>query len=261
MEYKLANVHPEAKIGKNVVIEPFATVEKDVVIGDNCWIGSGAIVKQYSTIGEGCRIFHGAVIGSIPQDLKFKGEYTTVEIGNNTTIREYATVNRGTASKGTTKVGDNCLLMSYSHIGHDCVIKNNIIIGNTSQIAGEVVIEDWAILSAGVLVHQFSHLGGHIMIQGNNGVTKDVPPFVTAGRDPLAYVGLNLVGMRRRGFSEERIQNIHNIYRELYQGTRNTTQAVAFIKETFPACEDKDTIINFIESSERGIIPSYFKHK
>lgn len=255
MEYKLASVHPEAKIGKDVIIEPFVTIEKDVEIGDGCWIGSNAVIKNFTKIGKNCKIFHGAVIGAIPQDLKFRGEESFVHIGDNTTIRECATVNRGTAAKGGTTVGSNCLLMAYSHIAHDCILKDNIIIGNATQIAGEVEIDNNAILSAAVLVHQFVQIGAHVMIQGASKVGKDVPPFVTGGRDPFSYCGLNTIGLRRRAFDSEKIATIQNIYRILYQNGLNTTQAIEKIEAEIPASEERDTIVNFVKGSTRGIIP------
>lgn len=230
MMQEMSFIHPEAKIGKDVQIAPFVYIDKDVEIGDGCQIMSHATILSGARIGKNVRVFPGAVISAIPQDLKFKGEVTTAVIGDNTTIRECATVNRGTASKGTTIVGSNCLIMAYSHVAHDCRLGNNIIIGNASQIAGEVVIDDWAILSGNVLVHQFSHIGAHVMIQGGSRVGKDVPPFITAGRDPLSYAGLNLVGLRRRGFSNDQIGEIQNIYRLLYQSGLNTTQAIEKIK-------------------------------
>lgn len=261
MEYKLSNVHPEAKIGKNVIIEPFVTIEKEVEIGDDCWIGSNAIIKNYTKIGNGCKIFHGAAIGSIPQDLKFQGEKTFVHIGDNTTVREYSTVNRGTAAKGGTTVGANCLLMAYSHIAHDCRLKNNIIVGNLTQLAGEVDVDDYAIISGGSLVHQFTHIGAHVMIQGGSKITKDIPPYVIAGGEPFAYFGLNLVGLRRRGFSNEVINTIHDVYRIIYQSKMNTTQALNAIMETLPESAERNYIVEFIKGCTRGIIPSCLGRK
>lgn len=256
MVQPLANVHPEAKIGKDVIIEPFATIEKDVVIGDGCWIGANAVIKERTRMGKNCKIFHGAVIAAIPQDLKYKGEITYVEIGDNTTVRECATINLGTAAKGITKVGSNCLLMAYSHVAHDCMIGNNVIIGNATQIAGEVVIDDHAILSGGCLVHQFVHIGSHVIIQGGSKIGKDVPPYITAGREPLAYVGLNSIGLRRRAFTSEKITEIQNIYRILYSKGLNNTQAVEQIEKESPESEEKALILKFLKSSDRGIIPS-----
>lgn len=250
-------IHPEAKIGKDVQIAPFVYIDKDVEIGDGCQIMSHATILSGARIGKNVRIFPGAVISAIPQDLKFKGEVTTAVIGDNTTIRECATVNRGTASKGTTIVGSNCLIMAYSHIAHDCKLGNNIIIGNASQIAGEVVIDDWAILSGNVLVHQFSHIGAHVIIQGGSRVGKDVPPYITAGRDPLSYAGLNLVGLRRRGFSNDQIREIQEIYRVLYQSGLNTTQAMEKIVSEISDSEEKQIVVAFLKSAERGIIRGY----
>lgn len=257
MMQEMSFIHPEAKIGKDVQIAPFVYIDKDVEIGDGCQIMSHATILSGARIGKNVRVFPGAVISAIPQDLKFKGEVTTAVIGDNTTIRECATVNRGTASKGTTIVGSNCLIMAYSHVAHDCRLGNNIIIGNASQIAGEVVIDDWAILSGNVLVHQFSHIGAHVMIQGGSRVGKDVPPFITAGRDPLSYAGLNLVGLRRRGFSNDQIGEIQNIYRLLYQSGLNTTQAIEKIKTEIADSVEKNVVLTFLKSAERGIIRGY----
>ncbi len=258
MEYKLANVHPEAKIGENVIIEPFVTIEKDVEIGDGCWIGANSVIKQYTRIGKDCRVFHGAVVGAIPQDLKFVGETTYVEIGDNTTIRECATINRGTAAKGKTIIGKNCLLMAYSHVAHDCVIGDNVIIGNATQIAGEVEIGEHAILSGAVLVHQFVHMGSHIMVQGGSKVSKDIPPYIKAGREPLSYAGINSIGLRRRNFSNEQIRDVQEVYRILYLKGYNTTQALEFIETELPASNERDEIILFVKGSKRGIITGHF---
>jgi UDP-N-acetylglucosamine acyltransferase len=205
-------------------------------------------------IGKNCKIFPAAVVSGIPQDLKFRGEDSTAELGDGTTVREGATVNRGTAAVGKTVVGENCLLMAYSHIGHDCAIGNNCIIGNTTGLAGEVKVDDWAILSAGSMVHQFTHIGAHVMIGGGSKVRIDVPPFIKADRDPLCYLGLNIVGLTRRGFEKERIDEIHNIFRALYQSKMNVTQALEFIEKEFKPAPDRDYILEFIRKSERGII-------
>jgi UDP-N-acetylglucosamine acyltransferase len=255
---EMSFIHPEAKIGKDVEIGPFVYIDRDVEIGDGCQIMAHATVLNGARIGKNVRIFPNAVISAIPQDLKFRGEETTAVIGDNTTIRECATVNRGTASKGTTIVGSNCLIMAYVHIAHDCKLANNIIIGNASQIAGEVLIDDWAILSGSVLVHQFSHIGAHVIIQGGSRVGKDVPPYVTAGRDPLSYAGLNLVGLRRRGFSNDQIREIQEIYRILYQSGLNMTQATEKIYTEIPDSNEKETVVSFLKSAERGIIRGYF---
>ncbi len=255
--HPLANVHPEAKIGNNVVIEPFVTIEKDVEIGDGCLIKANAVIKSYTKMGKNCTVFNGAVLGEIPQDLKFQGEVTTLEIGDNTNIREFVTLNRGTASKGKTTIGSNCLIMAYTHVGHDCEIGNHVIIGNATQIAGEVVIDDFAILSGGILVHQFVHVGSHVMIQGGSRFGKDVPPFVKAGRDPLVFAGINSIGLRRRNFSNEKIREIQDIYRILYLKGYNNTQAVEFIEAELPASKERDEIILFVRNSKRGIIPGF----
>ncbi len=250
----LAFVHPDAKIGNDVTIEPFAFISGNVIIGDGTWIGPNSTILDGARIGKKCRIFPSAVVSGIPQDLKFKGEETTAEIGDNTTVRECVTVNRGTASVGRTIIGDGCLLMAYSHIGHDCNLGNNIIIGNSSALAGEVKVENWAILSGGTMVHQFTHIGSHVIIGGGAKVRTDVPPFIKADRDPLSYMGLNSVGLTRRGFEKERIDEIHNIYRAIYQSGMNVSQAMEHLENTFKPSEDRDYIMNFIRNSERGII-------
>jgi UDP-N-acetylglucosamine acyltransferase len=254
MKQPLAYIHPDADIADNVVIEPFATINKDVSIGEGTWIGPNAVIMEGTTIGKNCRVFPGAVIGAIPQDLKFKGEKTTVCIGDNTTLRECVTVNRGTAAKGKTEIGNNCLLMAYVHIAHDCKIGNQVIIGNSSQIAGEVIIDDWAILSGIVAVHQFSHIGSHVMISGGTLVRKDVPPFIKAAREPLSYGGVNSIGLRRRNIPNEKITEIQEIYRILYQKNFNNTQALEYIKSDLPASKERDEILLFIKKSGRGII-------
>jgi len=251
---KSAYIHPDAKIGENVTVEPFAYIAGNVVIGDGTWIGPNAVLMDGARIGRNCRIFPTAVVSAIPQDLKFKGEESTVEIGDRTTVREGSTVNRGTAAVGRTIVGENCLLMAYSHVGHDCRIGNNCIIGNAAGMAGEVKVADWAIISAGTLVHQFARIGAHVMIGGGAKVRIDVPPFIKADRDPLAYMGLNTVGLTRRGFEKERIDEIHNIYRAIYQNGMNITQALEYIEKNFRPSPDRDYILDFIRASERGII-------
>ena len=254
MYSQLAVIHPEAKIGENVSIGPFAIIDKDVVIGDHCRIHPHAVIYDGARIGNNSEIFPGAVIAGIPQDLKFKGEFSTAEIGNNTTIRECVTINRGTASKGKTIVGNNCLIMAYSHVAHDCVLKNQIIIGNATQIAGEVEIDDFAIISGGTLVHQFGRISKHVMIQGGSRVTKDIPPYTLIGRDPIVYCGINIVGMRRRGFTKDQVYLIQDIYRTLYSRGLNTTDAIHCIETEYETSEDRDLILNFIKSSKRGIV-------
>ena len=250
----LAVVHPEAKIGEGVTIDPFAVVEKDVVIGDGCYIHPHAVIRDGARIGKGCQIFPGAVIAGIPQDLKFKGEITTAEIGDYTTIRECVTVNRGTASRGKTVVGSHCLIMAYSHVAHDCVLKDNIIIGNASQIAGEVEIDDYAIVSGGSLVHQFTRISKHVMIQGGSRIGKDIPPYTLIGRDPIVYCGINIVGLRRRGFTNQQVYLIQDIYRTLYTRGLNNTDALKAIETEYEPCEERDLILDFIKNYKRGIV-------
>lgn len=259
MKQPLAYIHPDAKIAPNVVIDPFVTVDKNVEIGEGTWIGSNVTIMEGARIGKNCKIFPGAVISAIPQDLKFKGEESLAIIGDNTTLREYVTINRGTAAKGKTVVGNNCLLMAYCHVAHDCVVGNNVIMSNATQLAGEVVVDDFAILSGAVLVHQFTHIGSHVMIQGGSRVTKDVPPFVTAGRDPLSYAGINSIGLRRRGYSNEQIRDIQDVYRYLYLSGMNTSHAVERITAELPATNERDEILLFVKNSPRGIIKGYFE--
>ena len=230
----LAYLHPEAKIGENVEIGPFVYIDKNVVIGDNNVIMPNVNILYGSRIGNGNRIFPGAVIGAIPQDLKFKGEETTAEVGDNNTIRENVTINRGTAAKGKTVVGSNNLLMEGVHVAHDTFVGNGCIIGNATKLAGEVEIDDNAIISSTVLMHQFCRIGGYTMIQGGSRSGKDIPPYFIAGREPIAYCGLNLIGLRRRGFSNELIENIHNAYRIIYQSGKNVTEALKQVREEIP---------------------------
>jgi UDP-N-acetylglucosamine acyltransferase len=250
----LAFVHPDAKLGNDVTVEPFAYIADNVVIGDGTWIGPNATVMYGARIGKNCKVFPSAVVSGIPQDLKFVGEETTAEIGDNTTIREGVTVNRGTVAAGKTVVGSNCLLMAYSHIGHDCFIGNHCIIGNATGLAGEVKVDDWAILSGGTLVHQFARIGAHVMVGGGSKIRIDVPPFIKADREPLSYMGLNSVGLTRRGFEKERIDEIHNIYRAFYQNGMNISKALDYVEKEFKPTPDRDYIIKFIRNSERGVI-------
>jgi UDP-N-acetylglucosamine acyltransferase len=256
MTPSMTSVHPDAIIGKNVVIENFSTVYGDVKIGDNTWIGPNVTIMDGARIGNNCRIFPGAVISAIPQDLKFTGEITTVEIGENTTIRECVTINRGTKSKGRTVVGSNCLIMSYVHIAHDCLIGNHCVLVGYVGLAGEVEVEDWATLGGGSMVHQFVRIGTHAFIQGGSKVGKDVPPYILAGREPLAFAGLNIVGLRRRNFSQEKIGELNEIYRTIYQKGMNHSDAVNYIELHFSVSAERDHILAFIRSSERGIIRS-----
>jgi len=257
----LAYVHPDAKIGKNVTIEPFASVYGDVVIEEGSWIGSNAVIMDGARIGKNCRIFPTAVIAAIPQDLKFAGEITTAEIGDNTTIRESVTVNRGTKSRGKTVVGNNCLLMAYVHIGHDCVLGDNLIISNSVQIAGEVEIEDYAVIGGSAAVHQFVRIGKHVMVSGGSLVRQDIPPYVTAAHEPLSYVGVNSTGLRRRGFTNEQINSIQDVYRIVFQQKLNTTNAIKKITEELSESEELKEIVTFIKESQRGIIKGYVSTK
>ena len=257
MKQPLAYIHPAAKIAPSVVIDPFVTIEQNVEIGEGTRIGSNVTIMEGARIGKNCTIFPGAVISGIPQDLKFRGEDTLAIIGDNTTIRECVTVNRGTAAKGKTVVGSNCLIMAYSHVSHDCVIGDNVIISNATQIAGEVVVDNFAVIGGGTLIHQFCHIGPHVMIQGGALVNKDIPPYVKAAREPIAYAGVNSIGLRRRGFTSEVIRDIQEIYRYLYLSGLNNTDAVERIEAELPATKERDEIILFVRNSKRGIIRGY----
>lgn len=251
---KLAYVHPDAQIGKGVTIEAFAYVAGDVVIGDGTWVGPHGVILDGARVGRCCKIHSGAVVAGVPQDLKFKGEYTTAEIGDGTMIRESATVNRATQSKGKTIVGKNCLIMAYSHVAHDCLLGDSVILGNATQLAGEVEVDDYAILSGGCLVHQFSRIGKHAMVQGGSKVTKDVPPYAMAGREPLVYSGLNRVGLKRRGFSAEAMEQLQKVYYLIYGAGYNVSQGIAQIETTVAPSVERDEVVNFIKSSTRGVI-------
>ena len=257
MKQPLAYIHPAAKIASGVVIDPFVTIDSNVEIGEGTRIGSNVTILEGARIGKNCKIFPGAVIGAIPQDLKFQGEDTLAIIGDNTTLRECVTVNRGTASKGKTEVGSNCLIMAYSHVAHDCKVGDNVIISNATQLAGEVVVDNYAVIGGGTLVHQFCHLGAHVMIQGGALINKDVPPFVKAAREPISYAGVNSIGLRRRGFSSESIRDIQDIYRYLYLSGLNVTDAISRIEAELPATPERDEIILFVRNSKRGIIKGY----
>lgn len=257
MNQPLAYIHKDTEIAHNVVIEPFVTIAKNVEIGEGTWIGPNAVILEGTKIGKNCKIFPGAVIGAIPQDLKFKGEKSSVEIGDNTNIREFVTVNRGTAAKGKTVVGKNCLLMAYVHVAHDCVVGDNCILVNNVNLAGEVVIDEWAILGGMVAVHQFVHIGAHSFVGGGSLVRKDVPPFVKAAREPLSYVGVNSIGLRRRNYNNEKINEIQDIYRILFQKGLNQTQALEYIEAELPSSTERDEIIMFVRNSKRGIMRGY----
>ena len=257
MKQPLAYVHPAAKIASNVVIDPFVTIDQNVEIGEGTRIGSNVTILEGARIGKNCTICSGAVISGVPQDLKFRGEDSVAIIGDNTTIRECVTINRGTASKGKTVVGSNCLIMAYCHVAHDCVIGDNVIMSNATQVAGEVVIDNFAVIGGGALIHQFSQIGQHVMVQGGALVNKDIPPYVKAGREPIAYAGINSIGLRRRNFSNEQIREIQEIYRYLYLSGLNNSDAVERIEAELPASKERDEIIMFVRNSKRGIIRGY----
>jgi UDP-N-acetylglucosamine acyltransferase len=258
MDRSLAYIHPEAKIGKKVIIDPFAVISKDVVVGDGTWIGPHVILMDGARIGKKCQIFPGAVISGVPQDLKFAGEETTAEIGDNTTVREYVTINRGTKAKGFTRIGSDCLIQSYSHVAHDCSIGDFCILGSHAGLAGEVEIFDYAIVSPYSVVHQFVRIGTHSFVQATGKASKDVPPYVLAGREPLSYTGINSIGLRRRNIPNETIYQIQEIYRIIYQRGLNISDAVEFVETNLPASDERDNIIQFIRNSKRGIIKGYF---
>lgn len=249
----LAYVHPEARLGDNNIVGPFCCIDKDVVIGDNNTFQNSVTVSIGARIGNGNEFFPGASISTKPQDLKYKGEHSTCEIGNNNSIRENVTISRGTASKGTTTVGSNNLLMENMHIAHDCCIGNNTIIGNSTKFGGEVTVDDNAIISAVVLTHQFCHIGGYVMIQGGCRFSQDIPPYIIAGKEPIRYAGINIVGLRRRGFSNELIDHIHNAYRLLYS-KGILAEGIKEIKNNLQITPEIQYIIDFVESSKRGII-------
>lgn len=257
----LAYVDPEAKIGNDVTIDPFATIMKNVVIGDGTWVGPNAVLMDGSRIGKNCKIFPGAVIAAIPQDLKFVGEETTSEIGDNTTIREFVTINRGTKAKGITKIGKDCLVQSYAHVAHDCSIGDSCILGTHAGLAGEVEVEDFAIVSPYSVAHQFVRVGTHSFVQATGKISKDVPPYILAGREPLSYTGINSIGLRRRNFKNETIYEIQEIYRIIYQKGMNISDAIGFIETTLPASAERDQILLFVRNSKRGIIKGYFDEK
>ncbi len=261
MNQPLAYVHPQAKIARNVVIEPFVTIHKNVEIGEGTWIGSNVTIMEGARIGKNCRIFPGAVISAIPQDLKFAGEETTVEVGDNTTIREFVTINRGTKESNKSVIGNNCLLMAYVHVAHDCFIGNNCILANAANLAGHINIDDYAILGGLSAVHQFVNIGAHVMISGGSLVRKDVPPFTKAARDPLSFVGINSIGMRRRGFTSETINAIQDIYRIIYLKNLNVSQALTYIETELPASPERDEILSFVSKSKRGIMKGYSYHE
>jgi len=253
----LAYIHPNAKLAENVKIEPFAVIEDDVEIGEGTWIGSNVTLMSGTRIGKNCRVFPGAVIGAIPQDLKFDGEYTTVEIGDNNTIREFVTINRGTNASGKTVVGNGNLIMAYVHLAHDVIVGSNCVLANSVALAGHIEVGDWAIIGGVTAVHQFVKIGEHVMISGGSLVRKDVPPFVKAAREPLSYAGINSLGLRRRGFSDEKVNQIQATYRILYQSGLNNKKAIEKIESDIPRSKEREIILDFIKNSERGIMKGY----
>jgi UDP-N-acetylglucosamine acyltransferase len=258
---KLANVHPDARLADDAQVSAFATIYGNVEIGAGCWIGPNAVIMDGARIGRNVKIYPGAVVSGEPQDLKFEGEKTIAEIGDNTIIREYVTINRGTKATGRTVIGKDCLIMSYVHIAHDCVMKDRVIMGSYAGLAGEVEVDNWAIISPGSLVHQFVRIGSHVMIQGASKVNKDVPPFAMAGRDPVSYTGINSIGLRRRGFDNDTIYAIQEVYRIIYQRGLNISDALEFVEANLPASRERDEITVFIRGSKRGIIRGYFDEK
>ena len=250
---QLAYIHPEAKLGDNNIIGPFCYIDKDTVIGDNNVMQNSVTINVGARIGNNNEFFPGARISTKPQDLKFKGEESICEIGDNNSIRENVTISRGTASKGTTIVGSNNLLMENMHVAHDCIVGNNCIIGNSTKLAGEVIIEDNAIISAEVLIHQFCRIGGYVMIQGGSRTSQDIPPYIIAGKEPIRYASINIIGLRRRGFSNEQIEQLHEAYRLLYS-KGILSEGIEEIKKTLPITKEIQHVIDFVNSSKRGII-------
>jgi len=252
-----AFVHPDAKLGPNVTVAPFATIDSDVEIGEGSWIGPNAVVQDGARIGKNVKIFPGAIIASIPQDLKFQGEYTTTVIKDGAMIREFATINRGTTYADTTIISENALVMAYAHVAHDCIVGRNSIIANTVNLAGHVIVEDFAIIGGSCAVHQFARIGRHAFVAGGSLVRKDVPPYILAAREPLMYAGVNHRGLARRGYSSQAIRNIQEIYRRLFLADLNTTQALVAIEESFPDDEVRGSILSFVRQSQRGLIRGY----
>ena len=253
----LAYIHPQAKIADNVVIEPFVTIHKNVEIGEGTWIGPNVTIMDGARIGKNCRIFPGAVISGAPQDLKYSGEDTTVEIGDNTTIRECVTINRGTKDRWRTRIGNNCLIMAYCHIAHDCDVGDYCIFSNNTTLAGHITVGDYVVLAGMVAIHQFCNVGSHAFVTGGSLVRKDVPPYVKAAREPLSYVGINSVGLRRRGYSSDEINEIQDIYRTLFVKNYNVSAALDIIEAEKKPTEVRDEILDFIRNSNRGIMRGF----
>lgn len=253
----LSFIHPEAQVAKNVIVDPFSTIDKNVVIGEGTWIGPNVTIMEGARIGKQCRIFPGAVISAVPQDLKFDGEDSLAIIGDKTTIRECVTINRGTSSNGETKIGNNCLIMAYSHIAHDCIIGDYCILSNNSTLAGHIKIGNYVVLSGLTAIHQFCSIGDYAFISGGSKVRKDVPPFVKAAKEPLSFIGVNSIGLNRNGFSSEKVQEIQNIYRILFQQNNNISQAIPIIEVEIKATKERDDILQFVLNSKRGLMKGY----
>jgi len=259
MNQPLAYIDPQAKIARNVVVEPFSTIHKNVTIDEGTWIGPNVTIFEGARIGKNVKIYPGASISAVPQDLKYGGEETTVEIGDNTIIREAVTISRGTTDKLKTVIGSNCLIMAYVHIAHDCEIGNNCILVNTVQLAGHVTIDDYAIIGGASAIHQFVKIGAHVMVSGGSLVRKDVPPYTKAAREPLTYCGINSIGLRRRGFSSDKINEIQDVYRVIFQRGMNYSKALDLVELELPATSERDEIVNFIRGSDRGVMKGYSK--
>jgi len=254
MIHPLALVHPDAQIGDGTEISAFSSIAADVVIGQNCWIGPNATIMDGARLGDRVRVFPGAVVSAVPQDLKYKGEPTLTFIGHDTTIRECATINRGTLDRQETRVGTHCLLMAYSHVAHDCLVGDHVILANLATLAGHIRIHDWAILEGMVAVQQFITVGEHTFIGGGSLVRKDVPPYVKCAKEPLSFAGVNVIGLRRRGFSEESIRQIEDIYRLIYVRGHNMSKALELVEQESTPSEERDRILQFIKSSQPGVI-------
>ena len=252
--FPMANVHPDAQLGDGVRVEPFATVEADVVVGARTHIMANAVLMAGTRIGEDCQVFPGAVLGAEPQDLKFAGEYTTLTVGDRTTIREYCTLNRGTAAANTTTIGDDCLIMAYVHVAHDCIVGNKVVLANNVNLAGHVEVGDHAVLGGTAAVHQFVKIGKHVMLGGGSLLRKDVPPYITAAREPVRFVGVNKTGLERRGFSNELIASIGRAYRILFAPGFSRQEALDLIARDLPDIPEREEIVDFVNASARGII-------
>ena len=255
----MSDIHPSAvvssgaRLGQNIIIDPFAVIESNVEIGDGCRIGSSTLIASGTRLGKNVRVFHGAAVGSVPQDLKFAGEDTLAVIGDDTIVREYATINRGTVDRGETRVGSNCLLMAYSHVAHDCLLGDNVIMGNSATLAGHIEIDDYVILSGLLPVHQFVRIGKHAMIGGGYRVPQDICPYSMAAGYPLGIVGLNIVGLKRRGFTRDVIKTLQQTFKLLFFSELNTTQAVTRNNEELEQTEEIKTNLDFIAASKRGL--------